>query len=109
MRVEMFSVRHRSPPKIVLAERTSITVGLGISHDVHRSSNPVTGTSTIPGLTTFSVPGPAVVNRTRGYASVGVIQAVGNGAAIRASATVAQSPWTKSATLSARIGYEMRF
>ena len=92
-----------------VAERTTVTAGLGISHDVHRSSNPVTGTSTIPGLTTFSVPGPAVVNRTRGYVSLGVIQGMGNGAAISASATLAQSPWTKSASVSARVGYEMRF
>ena len=95
--------------QFALAQRTSLTAGLGVSHDLHRSENPVTGTSAIPGLATFSVAGPSVVNSTRGYVTTGVTHGLGDGAAIRASATLAQSAWNNSVSMSARLGYEMRF
>lgn len=95
--------------RFAVSDRSSLEVGLGVSHDLRRSIGDISGASRINGLEDFSISGPSLVNRTRGYATMGYVHGLEGGAAIRADLSVAQSPWSKKPKLGLRLGYEMRF
>ncbi len=95
--------------RFAVSDRSSLELGLGVSHDLRRSIGNITGTSDIVGLESFSISGPSLVNRTRGYATMGYVHGLAGGGAIRADLSIAQSPWSKKPKLGMRLGYEMRF
>ena len=88
---------------------TSLRFGIGAAHDLNRSGDPVTGTSLIPGLASFSVAAPTVLNQTRAFASAGVSYFLTNGAEIALDAELAQSAYRKAPTGIASISYAIRF
>lgn len=92
-----------------LSPTHTLRYGIGLEQDLSRSANPVTGTSAVPGMTTFSVPAPAVVNASRGYATIGISHRFTNGSEVTLDAGVRQSPYATAPTLSAAVGYEIRF
>jgi probable HAF family extracellular repeat protein len=92
-----------------LSDRGTLSLGGGLSHDLSRSDDPVTGTSAIPGLTRFAVEAPELENRTRAFAYAGYGYSLGGGRALSGSLAFAQSPWTDAVSVYARFGYEIRF
>lgn len=94
---------------VALGENTGLQFAIGIETDLARSTDSVTGTSAIPGMTTFSVAGPAVINPSRGYASFEVSQALGNGNRITLGAGIGQSAYSNDPTANVGVGYEVHF
>ena len=95
--------------EVALGENTGLHFGIGIETDLARSTDSVSGTSAIPGMTAFSVSGPAVINPTRGYASFEVSHALGNGNRITLGAGIGQSAYSTDPTANVGIGYEVHF
>lgn len=70
---------HEDEARLDVSAQGTLELGAGISHDLDRDTDPVTGTSAIPGFTNFSVDGPDLENRTRGHVSAGISHALGAG------------------------------
>lgn len=93
----------------VAGERGMIRLSGGMEFDLHRSENPVTGTSAIPGATSFSVASPKIENENRAFASARYTHALGNGAVMDFSVGFQQSAYSNKPTALAAIGYQMSF
>lgn len=106
---EALTVTLGADARLDVSAQVTLELGVGISHDLDRDTDPVTGTSAIPGFTNFSVDGPDLENRTRGHVSAGYSHALGAGRAISGSLSLSQSPWADDVSVGARVGYEMRF
>jgi len=89
--------------------RGKLRLTAGAEVDLDRSNDPVTGTSALPGMTTFSVPGAAVTHDTRGFAKAQYVHGLGNGTAVDVSLGVAQSAYGGSALVTASVGWQMHF
>ncbi len=89
--------------------RNIVRFGAGLETDLGRSNAPVTGTSAIPGMTTFSVPAPTVVNPTRAFASIGFGHMFANNSQIRIDASIQQNAYSTAADYGVSMGYEVRF
>ena len=87
----------------------TLRLSAGVSHDINRDQNPLTGTSAIPGMATFSVAAPAVVNETRGFGFVSYRHELSAAQAVTTSFGMEQQAWTGKPSANLRIGYEMRF
>jgi probable HAF family extracellular repeat protein len=90
-------------------ERGMISLTGGLELDLNRSENPVTGTSAIPGATSFSVASPSVENSNRAFASARYTHSLNNGAAVDFSIGFKQSAYTNTPTALASVGYQMSF
>ncbi len=77
--------------------------------DLDRSQNPVTGTSDIPGMESFSVDSPALQHSNRGFALVKYIHTLSNGAAMDLSLKLQQSAYSAKPTALASLGYQIQF
>lgn len=87
----------------------SFSFGLGVERDLSRSNNPVTGSSAVPGMTTFSVAGPTVINPTRAFASVGYTRTGIYGGDLSVGLNVAQTAFTNAPTFGASMSFELKF
>ncbi len=92
-----------------IGAETILRFGFGVEADLYRSSDPVTGTSDIPGLTSFSVAGPAVLNPVRVSASLGLARELDEGRQVRFDADLGQSAYTDALTATVALGYESQF
>jgi uncharacterized membrane protein len=100
-----FGVDHKS----AITRRTTLRIVLGAEMDLGRSNTEIMGTSSIPGLTDFSVAAPEIVNNSRTYFNAGVTHQLQEGAAIRCDITVVQSAYSNNVTKSGRIAYQWQF
>lgn len=88
---------------------TELRFGAGMEIDLHRSDDPVTGSSAIPGLGVFSIHAPEVTNDARAFASVGLSHFFVNASALRLDAKLGQSAYSNAPTASVALGYEIRY
>lgn len=56
---EALTLTFGADARLDVSARGTVELGVGISHDLDRDTDPVTGTSAIPGFANFSVDGPA--------------------------------------------------
>ncbi len=89
--------------------RGQLRLSGGLDVDLDRSTNPVTGTSAVPGMTTFSVAGAQVTHETRGFANAQYVHSLGNGMAFDVSLGVTQSAYGGGAVVTGGIGLQMHF
>ncbi len=89
--------------------RGQLRLSGGLDVDLDRGSNPVTGTSAIPGMATFSVAGAQVTHETRGFANAQYVHGLGNGMAFDVSLGVTQSAYGGGAVVSGGLGLQMHF
>jgi len=89
--------------------RGQLRLSAGLETDLSRSNDPVTGTSSLPGMTTFAVPAAAVAHDTRGFVQGQYVHGLGNGSAIDLSLGIAQSAYGGGALVTAAIGWQMHF
>ena len=95
-----------------LDESNTLRFTGGFETDLARSNSPITGTSDIPNLTSFSIDVAdiaAVQNPTRGYVGLGLTHDFGNGAAITFDVRADQNAFTATPTYSGGIAYQMKF
>jgi probable HAF family extracellular repeat protein len=95
-----------------LDESNTLRLTGGLEMDLARSNSPITGTSDIPNLTSFSIDAAdiaAVQNPTRGYVGLGLTHDFGNGAAITFDLRADQNAFTATPTYSGGIAYQMKF
>lgn len=89
--------------------RGQLRLSGGLDVDLDRSTDPVTGTSALPGMTTFSVAGSQVTHDVRGFAQARYVHGLGNGQAFDVSLGMAQSAYGGGAVVTAGLGWQMHF
>ncbi len=95
--------------RIAVGAAGTLRLSGGMVHDLDRDRDPITGTSAIPGMATFSVAAPAVVNKTRAFGFVSYRHEIDPQRAITTSFGMAQQAWTGKPSSTLRVGYEVRF
>jgi hypothetical protein len=95
--------------RIAVGEAGTLRLSAGMTRDIDRDRKPITGTSAIPGMATFSVAAPAVVNDTRAFGFVSYRHELNATQAVTASFGMAQQAWTGKPSANLRLGYEVRF
>jgi len=95
--------------RIKVSEAGTLRLSAGVTRDINRDQNPITGTSAIPGMATFSAEAPAVVNETRAFGFVSYRHELDAAQAVTASFGTAQQAWTDTPSVNLRLGYEVRF
>jgi hypothetical protein len=92
-----------------LSNADTLTFGLGFEADLNRSNATINGTSALPGMASFAMAAPEIVNANRAYASMGLQHDMSDGAAIKFNLGAAQSPYNKSVTRTAAVNYQVQF
>lgn len=92
-----------------LGDKGFLTVSGGIEWDLSRNAGNVTGTSDIPGMTTFTIPGPVLEHEQRLFAEARYVHQLGNGRAYDVGIGLHQTPYAKKPSLTATVGYSMSF
>ena len=95
--------------RIAVGAAGTLRLSGGMIHDLDRDRDPITGTSAIPGMATFSVAAPTVVNETRAFGFVSYRHEIDPQRAITTSFGMAQQAWTGKPSSTLRVGYEVRF
>lgn len=86
-----------------------LTIDGGMEIDINRSENAVTGSSTIPGMTSFSVDAPGVEHDKRAFFNATYEHAFMDGSMIDVSVGVRQDAYSKHPSKVASIGYRLSF
>ncbi|MCK8482687.1 autotransporter domain-containing protein [Aliiroseovarius sp. S2029] len=81
----------------------------GVEWDLSRSTDTVSGTSAIPGMTSFAIAGPALEHEERLFAEARYTHALGNGRSYDLGLGVHQTPYAEKPSVMATIGYQMDF
>lgn len=92
-----------------LSARSALTLGLGFSTDLSRTSPNMTGTSTIEGLETFNIASAGVVNSTRAFANLNYRYAFDQSNSLLATVRAAQDMYSSAVTANFGLHYEVRF
>ncbi len=95
--------------KFNITNRSSLTIGASVEKDLNSSNNPITGTSAIPGFTSFSVAGPTTVNDTRGAVSASYEYGLRNGSSISVNAYAAQARYSNTLASGMSVAYTARW
>jgi probable HAF family extracellular repeat protein len=82
--------------EIAIGAQGRLSLGAGVERTLGTPAAVLTGTSDIPGMTTFSIPGDFVANRTRAYASAGYSHDFGNGFSVAGDLRVGQAVYGTS-------------
>ncbi len=94
---------------MAVGARGQLRLSGGLDVDLDRGTDPVTGTSALPGMTTFSVAGAQVTHDVRGFAQARYVHGLGNGQAFDVSLGMAQSAYGGGAVVTAGLGWQMHF
>lgn len=81
----------------------------GLEWDLSRSSNSVTGTSDIPGMTDFAIAGPSLEHNQRLFAEARYVHTLSAGRSYDLGLGVQQTPYSDKPSVMASIGYQMDF
>jgi uncharacterized protein with beta-barrel porin domain len=82
--------------EIAIGAQGRLSLGAGVERTLGTPAAVLTGTSDIPGMTAFSIPGDFVANRTRAYASAGYSHDFGNGFSLSGDLRVGQAVYGTS-------------
>ena len=91
----------------MLNDKVSYQLGGGIEYDLKSDANEFSGSSTIPDLTSFSIPNTANANRLRGNGSVAIGYAIAPNQKLTASVSVRGEAYTDKADTNVMAGYEV--
>ena len=92
-----------------ISEQVTLSLGVGMVHDLSVDRAMLTGTSTVPGMETFAVDSTLERRDTRGFFDVGYTHDLGNGRSLSGSAHVGQADFGNALQVSLGINYAMRF
>ncbi len=95
--------------QVTLSAASLFRVAAGVEFDLHRSRNPLKGTSQVPGLYDFSIDAPSVVNEVRPYVSLGLSQALSRRSTVTFDVGARTSAYDDDPRSHVAVGYEIRF
>ena len=87
----------------------TLMLGIGVEHDLSTDRAVLTGTSTVPGMESFSVGSTLEPNRTRGFLDIGYSHDLGANRRLSGSLRVGQSAFGSAPQVGVGIHYGMRF
>lgn len=93
----------------MFSEKVGYQLGVAIEHDLYQQTSSYSGTSTISGLTAFSLQTDGVNNRTRGIASAGAFYQVEKNQRIMGNFSFRNQAYTSRNAVSAMAGYQVAF
>ncbi len=93
----------------MLSEKVGYQVGAGIEYDLTQNVSQYSGSSTIPGLTTFSLATEGADNRFRGFGQVGMFYQVDKNQRLIGNVAVRNQAFSAPAAVSAMAGYQVSF
>ncbi|SEW06547.1 probable extracellular repeat, HAF family [Aliiroseovarius sediminilitoris] len=95
--------------RLPVSEAGVVRLTAGVEWDLSRSADTVSGTSAIPGMTSFAVAGPPLENENRLFAEARYTHTLGNGRSYDLGLGVHQTPYAEKPSVMATIGYQMDF
>lgn len=95
--------------RLPVSDAGEIRLTAGVDWDLSRSTDAVTGSSDIPGMTSFAIAGPALENENRLFAEARYTHTLGNGRSYDLGLGVHQTPYADKPSVMATIGYQMDF
>ena len=95
--------------RIPVSDAGVVRLNAGVDWDLSRSTNTVSGTSAIPGMTTFAIAGPALENEKRLFAEAHYTHSLGNGRSYDVGLGVNQTAYADKPSVMATVGYQMDF
>ncbi|MDE9451032.1 autotransporter domain-containing protein [Aliiroseovarius sp. Z3] len=95
--------------RLPVSQAGAVRLTAGVEWDLTRSADTVSGTSAIPGMTSFAVAGPALENKNRLFAEARYTHMLGNGRSYDLGLGVHQTPYADKPSVMATIGYQMDF
>jgi len=95
--------------KYEISAQNTIRYGLGVDFDLTRNADNIVGSSEMPGMISFSVAAPEVVNKSRIAFTTGLTHTFQNGSSISFDLGVQKNAYANSNTATGAIGYTMQF
>ena len=95
--------------RIPVSEAGVVRLNAGVDWDLSRTANTVSGTSAIPGMTTFAIAGPALENEKRLFAEAHYTHSLGNGRSYDVGLGINQTAYADKPSVMATVGYQMNF
>lgn len=86
-----------------------LSLGAGVEHDLSADRARVSGTSDVPGLTTFGFESGIDRNDTRGFVSIGYRHDINENSLVSFDLNVGQAQLGSGVQTGLRVGYQMRF
>lgn len=95
--------------EIAIGAQGRLSLGIGLDHELGSEPPRLTGTSDIPGLTSFDIASTAISNRTRAFATFGYSHEFGGGATLSGDLRLGQAAYGTTPSIGVGISYAMRF
>ena len=95
--------------RMPVSDNGRIKLTAGVEFDLSRSDNSVTGSSAIPGMTTFAIAGPILEHEQRLFAEAHYTHDLSGGRSYDLGLGVHQTAYSDKPSLMASIGYQMDF
>lgn len=95
--------------EFAVGEQGHVTLDLGLEREFNSTAARLTGTSDLPGLSTFDIESDIAPNRTRPFAAAGYTHDMGNGASVSGNVRVGRAVYGSKPSLGFGASYTMRF
>ena len=92
-----------------LSDQRTISLGLGVDHELNTKSPSLSGTSDIPGLATFNIDSNFTPNRTRPFGKVGYTHQFENGATVGGDLRVGRAVYGSTSSVGFGLTLNMLF
>lgn len=92
-----------------VGEQGSVSLGVGVDHEINLERPRLTGTSDIPGLATFDIDSTFAPNRTRAFATAGYTHDFGRGSTISGDLRVGEAVYGTTPSVGFGVTYGLRF
>ncbi|MBP6736566.1 MAG: hypothetical protein KA139_03975 [Rhodobacteraceae bacterium] len=92
-----------------LSPGTVLTLWAAVEHDLQRSASPISATSSLPGMTAFTVTPFAAEHETRLSLEIGFERDLGAGGRLGGGLVVAQTAFGNDPVIGLRLGFEKQF
>jgi len=86
-----------------------VSFGFGMETDLHAEAERMTGTSTLPGLTSFDIVSPQDRNRSRPFVNIGYTHRAGNGESFAIEAAASRAETGSKPDLVVNLAYSKAF
>ncbi|MCK8462990.1 autotransporter domain-containing protein [Aliiroseovarius sp. S1339] len=95
--------------RLPVSDAGVVRLTAGVEWDLSRSTDAVTGTSAIPGMTSFAIAAPTLEHEERLFAEARYTHSLGNGRSYDLGVGLQQTAYAEKPSLTASIGYQMDF
>ncbi|MCI2394996.1 hypothetical protein [Aliiroseovarius sediminis] len=95
--------------RLPVSDAGVVKLSAGVEWDLSRSTDPVSGSSAIPGMTDFAIAGPSLEHDERLFAEARYVHTLSAGRSYDVGLGIQQTPYSDKPSLMAAIGFQMDF